>query len=89
MNRQPAAKLRKVNRALLKLSLTDTEPDVGAVLDKARQKVLDALRQIDPESAANPPPEEMDVAHFQNAAEGAGKLLVEKIQGRGEGGSLN
>ena len=88
MNQQPAAKLRKVNRTLLKLSLTDTVPDVGPVLDKARQQVLDALRKIDPDSAKNPPPEEIDVAQFHTAAEGAGTLLIEKIQGR-EGGSRN
>ena len=90
MNRPTAANLRKANRILLKAALADIESgiDIEKDCNAARQKVLDALRKLDPGSAKNPPPEEIDVAKFNLAAEGAGTMLIEKIQGR-QGGSRN
>lgn len=80
--------LRKINKKLLKASLIETDPDVSEECDRARQPVVEAIRKLDPASAKNPPPEELDVAAFNIAATGAGTLLVEKIKGR-QGGSVN
>lgn len=84
-----ARQLRRINLSLLTLSLADTNPDIGPKCDSARQQIIEAIRRLDPESAANPPPEELDVASFHLIAEGAGTLLIDKIQGRGEGGGKN
>lgn len=81
--------LREINAGLLKAALMDTEPDVSADCDRARQPVVEAIRKLDPDSAANPPPEELDVAAFNVSAAGAGQLLIEKLKGTTPGGSAN
>lgn len=80
--------LREVNGILLKAALAETTTPIDAECDSARQCVLDALRKLDPESAKNPPPIEMDVVKFNLHAEGAGTLLIQKIAGQ-RGGSTN
>lgn len=73
--------LREVNTTLLKAGLVDTHPDISGECDRARQPVIEAIRKLDPDSAANPAPEELDVDAFHAAATGAGQAVVDKITG--------
>lgn len=78
-NSDTLRELRGVNATLLKASLLDTEPDISTECDLARQPVVEAIRKLDPASATNPPPEEMDVVAFHAAAHHAGKHLIDRI----------
>lgn len=86
-NQHTVEQLREVNGILLKAGLAETDPEIDAECDYARQCVLNAIRKLDPESAENPPPEEMDVAVFNLHAEGAGTLLIQKLAGQCGGGT--